>query len=274
MINVVKNYKIKEFVPDEKKAKMIENEVENKNNNDNNINEKENENNKEILNNIKSNFSSISNLKLNSIEFNKDDNYQIDLITSMSNLRCINYSIQTLDWLSTKIKVGKIIPALSTTTSCVAALQTIELIKILFNFDNIEMYKNSFLNLSLPLIQFSEPGEIKKNLIKNGLFSTIWDIWKINININDNNENNIKFLFEKLREKYQIEPKDIFKEKKIIYSYKMNNNILNMKLNDLLGFNLNNNNNNYIDVTITFTLNSNSEEYLKNIPIIRIVFNY
>ena len=280
MIDVVKNYKIKEFVPDEKKAKMIENEVENKNNNNdnNNINEKENENNKEILNNIKSNFSSISNLKLNSIEFNKDDNYQIDLITSMSNLRCINYSIQTLDWLSTKIKVGKIIPALSTTTSCVAALQTIELIKILFNFDNIEMYKNSFLNLSLPLIQFSEPGEIKKNLIKNGLFSTIWDIWKINININDNNENNIKFLFEKLREKYQIEPKDIFKEKKIIYSYKMSNNILNMKLNDLLGFNLNNNNNNnnnnYIDVTITFTLNSNSEEYLKNIPIIRIVFNY
>ena len=52
-----------------------------------------------------------------------------------------------------------------------------------------------------------------------------------------------------------------------------NNNILNMKLNDLLGFNLNNNNNNnnYIDVTITFTLNSNSEEYLKNIPIVRIV---
>ena len=58
----------------------------------------------------------------------------------------------------------------------------------------------------------------------------------------------------------------------------MSNNILNMKLNDLLGFNLNNNNNNnnnnYIDVTITFTLNSNSEEYLKNIPIVRIVFNY
>ncbi len=285
MIDGVKNYKIKEFVPDEKKAKMIENEVENnnKNNNnenDNNNNENDNNNNnenQEILNNIKSNFSFISNLKLNSIEFNKDDNYQIDLITSMSNLRCINYSLEKLDWLSTKIKVGKIIPALSTTTSCVAALQTIELIKILFNFDNIEMYKNSFLNLSLPLIQFSEPGEIKKNLIKNGLFSTIWDIWKINININNNNENNIKFLFEKLREKYQIEPKDIFKEKKIIYSYKMsnNNNILNMKLNDLLGFNLNNNNNNnYIDVTITFTLNSNSEEYLKNIPIVRIVFNY
>ena len=38
--------------------------------------------------------------------------------------------------------------------------------------------------------------------------------------------------------------------------------------------NNNNNNNNYIDVTITFTLNSKSEEYLKNIPIVRIVFNY
>ena len=281
MIDIIKNYKIKEFVPDEQKAKIIENEVENnnnKNNNENNIefDKNNNQNNQELLNDIKSNFSFISNIKLDSIEFNKDNNYQIDLITSMSNLRCLNYSLETLDWLSTKIKVGKIIPALSTTTSCVAALQTIELIKILFNFDKIEMYKNSFLNLSLPLIQFSEPGEIKKNLIKKDLFSTIWDIWVIYIKFNDSYENNINFLFEKLREKYEIEPKDIFKEKKIVFSYKMsqNNNLFSGKLSDLLGFNLSNNkDNNYVDVTITFTLNANSEEYLKNIPIVRIVFN-
>ena len=283
MIKIIKNYKIKEFVPDEEKAKIIENEVENINKNkdenkNKNINENEfnKNNNQELINKIKSNFSFVSKLKLNSIEFNKDNNYQIDLITSMSNLRCINYSLQTLDWLSTKIKVGKIIPALSTTTSCVAALQTIELIKILFNFNNIEIFKNSFLNLSLPLIQFSEPGEIKKNLIKEGLFSTIWDIWEVNIKYNDNIENNINFLFKKLREKYKIEPKDIFKEKKIVYSYKMskNNNLLRRKLNELLGFNLNNMNkdDNYVDVTITFMLNANSQEYLKNIPIVRIVF--
>jgi hypothetical protein len=30
-----------------------------------------------------------------------------------------------MDWITTKLKAGRIIPALSTTTSCIAALQTI-----------------------------------------------------------------------------------------------------------------------------------------------------
>ena len=34
-----------------------------------------------------------------------------------------------MDWLTVKIKAGRIVPALATTTSVVAALQTIEIIK-------------------------------------------------------------------------------------------------------------------------------------------------
>jgi len=34
-----------------------------------------------------------------------------------------------MDWLTVKIKAGRIIPALATTTSVVAGLQTIELVK-------------------------------------------------------------------------------------------------------------------------------------------------
>lgn len=30
-----------------------------------------------------------------------------------------------MDWINTKLKAGRITPALSTTTSCIAALQTI-----------------------------------------------------------------------------------------------------------------------------------------------------
>lgn len=60
-------------------------------------------------------------------EFEKDDdqNGHIDLIYSMANLRAENYRLEKMDWLTTKLKAGRITPALSTTTSCIAGLQTI-----------------------------------------------------------------------------------------------------------------------------------------------------
>ena len=62
-----------------------------------------------------------------------------------------------MDWLTVKIKAGRIIPALATTTASIAALQTIELIKII-NQTKIEKIKNSFLNFSVPYLTQSEPG--------------------------------------------------------------------------------------------------------------------
>ena len=66
-------------------------------------------------------------VKVNAEEFEKDDdqNGHIDLIYSMANLRASNYKLEPMDWMTTKLKAGRITPALSTTTSCVAALQTI-----------------------------------------------------------------------------------------------------------------------------------------------------
>ena len=46
-------------------------------------------------------------------------------------LRSDNYAITPCDWITTKIKAGKIVAALSTTTSVISALQTIEMVKIL-----------------------------------------------------------------------------------------------------------------------------------------------
>ncbi len=62
-----------------------------------------------------------------------------------------------MDWITTKLKAGKITPALSTTTSCIAALQTIQLIKYLKNC-KLEKMRNTFINLAVPMIQFGEPG--------------------------------------------------------------------------------------------------------------------
>ena len=57
-------------------------------------------------------------------EFEKDNdsNYHIDFIYSMANIRASNYSLTPMDWITVKIKAGKIVPALATTTAAVAAL--------------------------------------------------------------------------------------------------------------------------------------------------------
>lgn len=43
----------------------------------------------------------------------------------MANLRALNYKLDLVDWITTKIKAGRIVPALATTTSCVAGLQVL-----------------------------------------------------------------------------------------------------------------------------------------------------
>ena len=99
-------------------------------------------------------------------EFEKDEdsNGHIDLIYSMSNLRCRNYGLNECTWIEAKLKAGRIMAALSTTTSVVAALQTIEVIKYVVGS---EKWRNGFVNLAVPLVQISEPGEAPKHKIGN-----------------------------------------------------------------------------------------------------------
>ena len=285
--------KVEDFIPNELKAKQLENEIESqkweKDNEENKINEEEN---KIIINeneiNVKEenlyNDELIKLLKekkynkmkpLTSAEFEKDEdsNFQIDLIYSMSGLRCRNYKLDVMDWITVKIKAGRIIPALATTTSSIAALQTIELVKIAKN-SPIEEYRNSFLNLAIPLLQSSEPGSCNKIKIREGLTTTVWDRWEITL---PKEKCNIKNLFEILKTKYLLFPRDIFKGKKPIYSYaaykdnqELNEELINKNLDNLLGIDINKDD--YVDLMITFTLDENSEDYIKKIPKVRIIF--
>mmetsp|Transcript_21928 Transcript_21928/g.16271 ORF Transcript_21928/g.16271 Transcript_21928/m.16271 type:complete len:80 (-) Transcript_21928:367-606(-) len=79
----------------------------------------------------------------------------------MANIRARNYNLEPMDWLTTKIKAGNIIPALATTTAAIAGLQTIELIKIIKQM-KVDKVKNSFLNLAVPSLMMSEPGPAPK----------------------------------------------------------------------------------------------------------------
>lgn len=64
-----------------------------------------------------------------------------------------------MEKIQVKIKAGRIVPALATTTSAIAALQTIELVKVIKKDTlKLDQFKNAFLNLSVPSLQLVEPA--------------------------------------------------------------------------------------------------------------------
>ena len=53
-------------------------------------------------------------------EKDNDNNFHIDFIHASANLRAQNYRLEKMDWLTVKIKAGKIVPAMVTTTAAVS----------------------------------------------------------------------------------------------------------------------------------------------------------
>ena len=115
--------------------------------------------------------------RVQACEFEKDDdsNYHVLFMTACANIRARNYKITEADFNKVKMIAGKIIPAIATTTAMITGLMAMELLKMVTHTlipDNkdwsasIDLYKNGFVNLALPLWVFSEPQPPPKNSSK------------------------------------------------------------------------------------------------------------
>lgn len=179
------------------------------------------------------NSNELKQYSVNSIEFEKDDdnNHHIDYITATSNLRAVNYKIDPTDKYNTKLIAGKIIPAISTTTSIVSGLVIIEIIKHILGKNKLQEFKNTFINLALGLTLQSEPMPSICNKINSKSY-TPWDYYEINQNIL------IEDLFKSLSKEYGSEIDTIMYGSKMLISpmtsLKEKSKRIKMRLSELL----------------------------------------
>ncbi len=146
LISMIRDYKPEPFVPKEMKIASNDSELETL--------EKNNQP-KVITLGIPSEFKSIYQPQ----DFEKDDdtNWHISWVTAASNMRATNYGIPIIDRQQTKGIAGRIIPAISTTTSAVSGLILLEMLKFLQGFDKVDKYRSTFINLAEPVLVYSDP---------------------------------------------------------------------------------------------------------------------
>ena len=65
--------------------------------------------------------------------------------------------------------------------------------------------RNSFLNLAVPSLQMSEPGEVKKVKLTEEVTVNLWDRWEVNCT----EETTFGEVYKDLQTKYKIRPKGV-----------------------------------------------------------------
>lgn len=277
-------FKVKEFIPDESEAKEIKSLVDKEENKGEEEEEEKLETAdetdvkqlmEELGTYLKDAFVSKKEeegfLKVEEFEKDIDSNFHIDFISSISNLRCVNYQLKEATWLDVKLKAGKIIPALATTTAAVAGMQTLELLKLM-KCEKLEEFRNYYLNLALPFVQGSECGEVKKLKLTEGLEVDLWTRWDIR-----DKTLTLRGLFDYIQEKYKLYIRDVMVGTQPLFLQSIMNiagkekekeETLNSKIIDLTESLIGE----HIDLNITCTVEEEGDKIIEGVPPVRIYF--
>eukprot|EP01035_Chromulina_nebulosa_P022544 gene22544-29193_t len=162
-----------------------------------------------------SSVSYLSNIQ--SVEFDKDIDEHMVVVSACANLRARNYAIPEVDIHACRGIAGKIIPAIATTTALVTGGICMELYKIVL--DNIlgnsnvsvdsikklsvDKYYNSFYNLALPLFTSINPEPPKQVTSVVGGKEIKWNQWD-RIDINEANMT-VGKLIKHIEESYNVD---------------------------------------------------------------------
>jgi len=112
-------------------------------------------------------------LRIEPARFDKDDDDHLDVVWSASVIRARAYKIPPTDRLETKRVVGRIVPAIATTTAAATGLVALELVKLLHRPRILERFRAANFNLAVNSYSFFEPrscatqsrfGELECNL--------------------------------------------------------------------------------------------------------------
>ena len=160
-------------------------------------------------------------VKINSLHpeiFEKDidSNNHINFIHICSNLRAKNYSIEECDRLKTKLIAGKIIPAVSSTTSAITGFASSHIYALFYN-DDINLLKDIRFNIATNSYFVLNPPEVVGTTDiqgKRGLILSIPKNWTCWDHIEIQGPKTIRQFFEYVKDKYKIDVKGMFTRNK------------------------------------------------------------
>ena len=189
----------------------------------------------EINNDVKEKIKAIK-----SIEFNKENDFQIVIIHSFANLRAENFDIEKSTYIETKLILGNIIPSIPTSTACVGGFVSIQILNLIQTHD-LSILRNTLFNLGISLIKQIKAEKVRHHNdnenepIINESVRNIPNGWTIWDKIEINESKTCKEFIEYIEIKYNIIIKFITSNNIIIYDSRSKKSKLNidMKIEDI-----------------------------------------
>ena len=154
----------------------------------------------------------INNINPEIFEKDIDSNNHINFIHICSNLRAKNYNIEECDKLKVKLLAGKIIPAVSSTTSAITGFVSSQ-IYALINNNDINILKDIRFNIATNSYFIMNPQKVVGKIDqqgKKGLIVAVPKNWTCWDHIEIQGPKTIRQFFEYIKDKYKIDVKGMF----------------------------------------------------------------